>query len=69
MIGGYAEVGLLGLAKFASRFLTAAPFLKLVAGGSGNGRFDAEVAAEVGNRFIGESILADVRAAIGIPDF
>lgn len=58
--------GLLGLAPDASRGLTAVPFLKLVAGGSGSGRLLG--VAIVFMRLIGDSFLAD-RRPVGIETF
>jgi hypothetical protein len=55
--------GLLGLAPLASLCLTAVPFLKLVAGGSGRGRLPDGVAVTVLLLFIGDSVRAVMRAA------
>ena len=65
-----AATGLLGLAPLASLCLTAVPFLKLVAGGSGRGRLPAGVELMVLLLFIGDSLRAVMRAvAVGIEVF
>jgi len=61
--------GLLGLAPLASLCLTAVPFLKLVAGGSGRGRLLPGVVMVL-LLFIGDSLRAVMRAvAVGIEVF
>lgn len=63
-----AGIGLLGLVPEASRCLTAVPFLKVVAGGSGSGRPLVVGVAIVFIRLMGDSFLADKRP-VGIETF
>jgi len=57
-----------GLAPLASRPLTAVPFLKLVAGGSGSGRMLADGVVMVLFLLIGDSFRGVIRT-VGIDDF
>jgi hypothetical protein len=62
--------GLTPLLPLTSRFRTAVPFLKLVAGGSGSGRLLAEGVVMVLCLLIGDSLRGTMRgAAIGMLDF